>query len=80
MTGIILAMPVILYQLWAFVAPGLTDSEKRAIRPWIPLALLFFAIGVSIAYFVLPFAIGFLLSFTGGLLIAAPRQARTSTS
>jgi sec-independent protein translocase protein TatC len=71
-TGIILAMPVILYQLWAFVAPGLTDTEKRAIRPWVPLALLFFAIGVSIAYFVLPFAIGFLLSFTGGRLIAAP--------
>ena len=40
-------MPVILYQLWAFVAPGLTDAEKRAIRPWVPLALLFFAIGVA---------------------------------
>jgi sec-independent protein translocase protein TatC len=71
-TGIILAMPVILYQLWAFVSPGLTEGEKKAIRPWIPLALLFFAIGVVIAYVVLPFAIGFLLSFTGGRLVAAP--------
>ena len=56
-TGIILAMPVMLYQLWAFVAPGLTDAEKRAIRPWVPLALLFFALGVASPRFVLPFAI-----------------------
>src|SRR5437899_5124803 len=53
--GIILAMPVLLYQIWAFVAPGLTPSERRTVRPWIPLALLFFAIGVAIAYFILPF-------------------------
>lgn len=62
--GIILAMPVLLYQLWAFIAPGLTPSERRTVRPWIPLALLFFAMGVAIAYFVLPYAIAFLFSFT----------------
>ena len=62
--GIILAMPVLLYQLWAFIAPGLTPSEKKTVRPWIPLALLFFALGVVIAYVVLPYAMGFLLSFT----------------
>ena len=59
--GLILAMPVLLYQLWAFIAPGLTAAERRTIRPWIPLALLLFAIGVGIAYLVLPFAIAFLL-------------------
>src|SRR5262245_31694942 len=63
--GIILAMPVLLYQIWAFVAPGLTPSERRTVRPWIPLALLFFTIGVVIAYVILPFALGFLFSFTG---------------
>jgi sec-independent protein translocase protein TatC len=68
--GIILAMPVLLYQLWAFVAPGLTPSERRTVRPWIPLALLFFAIGVGIARFVLPFAVTFLLSFTDDKLVA----------
>lgn len=66
--GIILAMPMILYQVWAFVAPGLTDDEKRIVRPWIPLALVFFAIGVVIAYFILPFAVAFLFSFASDYL------------
>jgi sec-independent protein translocase protein TatC len=70
--GIILAMPVLLYQLWAFIAPGLTPNERRTVRPWIPLALLFFAIGVAIAYFILPFAIAFLFSFTDNKLVAQP--------
>ena len=62
--GIILAMPIVLYQLWAFIAPGLTVDERRMIRPWIPLALLFFVIGTAIAYFILPFAAGFLIGFS----------------
>ena len=66
--GIILAMPVILYQVWAFVAPGLTADERRIVRPWIPLALAFFAVGVAIAYFILPFAVGFLLGFSSDYL------------
>jgi sec-independent protein translocase protein TatC len=70
--GIILAMPVLLYQLWAFIAPGLTPSERRTVRPWIPLALLFFVLGVAIAYFILPFAIAFLFSFTDDVLVAQP--------
>ena len=68
--GIILAMPVLLYQVWAFIAPGLTPSERRTVRPWVPLALVFFALGVGIARFVLPFAVQFLLSFTDDKLRA----------
>jgi len=68
--GIILAMPVLLYQLWSFVAPGLTAKERRALRPWIPLALFFFVLGVSIAYAILPFAITFLLAFTDAVVVA----------
>jgi sec-independent protein translocase protein TatC len=61
--GIILAMPVLLFHLWRFIAPGLTATERRAVLPWIPAALVFFALGVSIAYIVMPFAATFLLSF-----------------
>jgi sec-independent protein translocase protein TatC len=61
--GLILAMPVILWHVWRFVAPGLTAPERRAILPWIPAALVFFVLGVSIAYIVLPYAVAFLLSF-----------------
>lgn len=61
--GVILAMPVILWNVWRFIAPGLTSSERRAILPWIPAALVFFVLGVGIAYVVLPFAAAFLLSF-----------------
>ena len=62
--GIVLAMPVLLFQLWSFVSPGLTPAERRAAKPWIPLALVFFALGTAIALIVLPFAAQFLISFT----------------
>jgi sec-independent protein translocase protein TatC len=61
--GLILAMPVILWHGWRFIAPGLTEGERRAILPWIPMALVFFGLGVSVAYVVLPFAATFLLQF-----------------
>ncbi len=62
--GVILGMPVILYQGWAFIAPGLTEKERRISRPWIPAALFFFVLGVGIAYFILPYAAGFLIGFS----------------
>jgi sec-independent protein translocase protein TatC len=68
-TGVILAMPVILYQVWAFVAPGLTPGERKVVRPWVPLALFFFALGVFIAYMVLPYALAFLFSFNDERLV-----------
>lgn len=61
--GFILAMPVILYQLWRYISPGLSDRERAAARPWVPAALVFFAIGVGVAYFILPYASGFLYGF-----------------
>lgn len=61
--GIVLAMPALLWHVWRFIAPGLTRDERRAVLPWIPAALVFFVIGVSIAFVILPFAATFLLSF-----------------
>ena len=62
-TGLLLALPVILYQVWAFISPGLTPDERKVVRPWVPVALFFFALGVAVAWVVLPFALGFLFSF-----------------
>lgn len=62
--GILLALPVILYELWAFVAPGLTPKERRSALPWIPMAVVFFILGVGVAYVTLPYALGFLTSWT----------------
>jgi sec-independent protein translocase protein TatC len=63
MVGVALAFPVIAWQLWSFVAPGLTPNERRVARPWVPLMIVFFVIGVAVAYFILPFAAAFLRSF-----------------
>lgn len=61
--GLLLALPVVLYQIWAFVAPGLTARERRAALPWIPITVVFFILGAAVAYVTLPYAVDFLLSF-----------------
>lgn len=63
MIGVILASPIVLFELWAFIAPGLTPHERRVARPWIPLSILFLLLGVGVAYITLPLAAGFMLSF-----------------
>ena len=64
--GFILALPVILYQVIMFVAPGLTGREKRYLFGFLPAVLLAFAGGVAFGYFVLtPPALHFLLTFGG---------------
>jgi len=52
MLSVFLAMPVILYQCWAFVAPGLYANEKRIAMPLLVSSILLFYAGVSFAYFV----------------------------
>jgi len=62
--GIILALPIILYQLYAFVLPALSPAEKRVIVPFLLLIPFLFLGGVVFGYFVvLPAAIKFLLNF-----------------
>ena len=64
--GFILALPVILYHVIMFVAPGLTRREKRYLLAFLPAAFLAFVCGVAFAYFVMsPPALHFLLTFGG---------------
>ena len=64
--GFVLALPVILYQVIMFIAPGLTGREKRYLLGFLPGVLLAFVAGVTFAYFVLtPPALHFLLTFGG---------------
>jgi sec-independent protein translocase protein TatC len=60
--GIALAMPVIVFETWRFVTPGLTKRERRIVWPLLIVALLLFALGVGIGYLVIPYAVEFLLS------------------
>jgi len=62
LAGIFLASPVVLYQLWAFVAPGLYRRERRMATPFIFFGSLLFLAGGAFAYYVaFPFAVDFLL-------------------
>ncbi|HET6381350.1 MAG TPA: twin-arginine translocase subunit TatC [candidate division Zixibacteria bacterium] len=61
--GIALAMPVILYQAWRFIGPGLTPRERRFVWPITLAALLLFVLGVAIGYVIIPYALSFLLNF-----------------
>ncbi|MEP6469273.1 MAG: twin-arginine translocase subunit TatC [Chloroflexota bacterium] len=65
--GIAMAMPVILWQLWRFVGPGLTPRERRYVWPVIGAALILFVTGVLIGYLVIPYTLQFLLNFSQGL-------------
>ncbi len=51
--GIIIAMPFVLYQIWAFIAPGLYKSEKRIARPLLISSIFLFYLGCLFAYFVI---------------------------
>lgn len=74
LTGVIVALPVIVYEILAFILPGLNPQERVWIWVMIPMASLFFLGGVLFAYFfLLPTALPFLLEFMG--ITTAPRPA-----
>ncbi|PKK84521.1 MAG: twin-arginine translocase subunit TatC [candidate division Zixibacteria bacterium HGW-Zixibacteria-1] len=63
-TGIIGAAPVILYQIWRFVAPGLYSKEKSAVIPFVFFASILFLGGAAFCFYVvLPYAIKFLVGY-----------------
>lgn len=63
--GIALAMPVLLWQVWRFVAPGLYPREKRYAVPFLVAGLVLFAMGAGIAYWTIPQALEFLVQIAG---------------
>jgi sec-independent protein translocase protein TatC len=64
--GCVIAMPMILYQIWAFVSPGLYAHEKRYAVPFVLIGSLFFVLGAAFAQLiVIPYAMRFLVTFPG---------------
>jgi sec-independent protein translocase protein TatC len=63
--GLLAVLPVVLYQLWAFVVPGLTDRERHWAIPFIASATILFLLGGLVAYLSLPKGLSFLLGFAG---------------
>jgi len=65
MAAFLIALPYVLYQMWAFVAPGLYHHEKRLALPVIFSSVIFFALGMAFAYFIVfPIAFGFFAGYT----------------
>ncbi len=63
--GLVIGLPVILYELWQFVTPGLKANEKRYALPFVFSTVLLFALGAFIAYAIFPKGLSFLLHTSG---------------
>jgi sec-independent protein translocase protein TatC len=63
--GLILALPVVLWQIWQFIVPALSKKEKRYAVPFISSSVILFAAGGSLAYWTLDKALEFLISWSG---------------
>ena len=73
LAGLLLAVPVIVYQLWMFIAPGLYDKEKRLVLPVVFLSSVFFLGGALFGYFVVfPFGFKFFMGFASDYVKALP--------
>jgi len=74
--ALFLAMPIVLYQVWAFVAPGLYKKEKNFAMPLLASSMLLFFSGIAFAYYVVfPLIFGFVATFTPDLVEWKPDMA-----
>jgi sec-independent protein translocase protein TatC len=69
--GAVLTSPFWLYQIWAFITPGLYDKERKFTRIFVALASILFACGAVLAYLVVPKGLALLVSFGGDTFITA---------
>jgi len=67
--GLFIALPVVLYQLWAFIVPGLTKRERTMAVPFVLSSVILFALGAVVAYLTLPRGLNFLLGFAGSQFV-----------
>lgn len=66
--GIVIALPVVLYQIWLFIAPGLYKHERKAVSSFILSSVFLFLAGIAFGYFILlPYVLKFLIGFEGSL-------------
>jgi sec-independent protein translocase protein TatC len=63
--GLFIGGPVIFYQLWRFITPGLTTKERRYALPFVAVSQVMFAAGIMFAYLVIPYGLRTLLGFGG---------------
>ena len=72
--GLVLSLPFILLELWGFIAPALTLQEKKGVHFVAPLSILLFCLGLACAYFILPMAVRWFLSYipAGAVLMQDP--------
>jgi len=71
--GLVLASPIIFWQFWRFITPGLRSAEKRYAVPFVAASIALFLAGCALAYYIFPHALEFLKA------IAAPSCARSTT-
>jgi len=72
-SAFIVTLPIILWQMWLFLAPGLYDNEKKLIIPFVLGASIMFFIGASFAYYVVvPFGFEFLVNFGNSVVSVMP--------
>jgi sec-independent protein translocase protein TatC len=69
MVGFLLSSPIWLYQMWAFIVPGLNKRERQYALPFVLSSLILFAIGAASAYFLLPKGLGLLVGLGGEDLV-----------
>jgi sec-independent protein translocase protein TatC len=70
--GLVGSLPVILWQAWGFLAPGLRPVERKFVGPFIASALLLFVAGAAFAYVVMPIGLNFLATFLGNSAVYLP--------
>ncbi|MDW0117789.1 twin-arginine translocase subunit TatC [Sporosarcina thermotolerans] len=66
--AVVIISPIIMYQFWSFVSPGLQETERKVTLSYIPFAFILFIVGIGFSYFILvPFVMNFMMDLSGEL-------------